>query len=440
MLLNRLKLIRLPDIRLLSFTIGVFLLHSFSLTIRCYAQNQNYNDMENGYFGTYNSSGLLNPASGTCLSFCPATLPNWIVTNGTPSVNNSPRYIFMFGNVGSGEGIAGYYNFWKGVEYNIEIKGSLNYHAATNGNIALRIFVANGIPDVSPNIPNSGYGCGTLVPIVIDKQEIATINGPQNFTFPATITFPSVPPPTFTPNADYTQIWIYPMSDQANVTADATIEYVKISACTGGFAWYYYPYNQSPTFFPPNIYLNQNVVPAGTTAKRHITAGTNQNYINGFAYGNGPTAPVEVNPDAVTKFVGEEIMLYDNFLAKPNTEGLFMAVGMRTCDGGDPIGSKGGTTSKDIGSLPKLVQPENKQNSILIYPSPNNGLFTIETVETGNYDIKVLNNIGSVVYSDKLNNERKRVVQLDVGLPSGSYIVQLTGKDVRYIEKITVVR
>jgi hypothetical protein len=107
------------------------------------------------------------------------------------------------------------------------------------------------------------------------------------------------------------------------------------------------------------------------------------------------------------------------------------------------FGGKGGSTGNSNPKNPKAGTAKIQYSSngwISVYPNPNDGTFTLELSQAGDYELRVLNVVGSVVYSDKISNERKRVIQLDARLPAGTYVVQLTGKDVRYIEKITVVK
>ena len=79
-------------------------------------------------------------------------------------------------------------------------------------------------------------------------------------------------------------------------------------------------------------------------------------------------------------------------------------------------------------------------NKLSITPNPTTGQLNITMPAQGDYEIKITNMLGVVVYQGKLKDEQQKQIQLENNLPSGNYTVQITGKEVNHIEKITLTR
>lgn len=75
-----------------------------------------------------------------------------------------------------------------------------------------------------------------------------------------------------------------------------------------------------------------------------------------------------------------------------------------------------------------------------IYPNPGTGLFNIELPLKGNYEIRVLNTLGSVVHSSTLAGQSNTSIQLDERLQNGHYTVHISGQGIRHVEKITLIK
>jgi hypothetical protein len=75
-----------------------------------------------------------------------------------------------------------------------------------------------------------------------------------------------------------------------------------------------------------------------------------------------------------------------------------------------------------------------------IYPNPSDGRFIISTDISQPYDIQVLSCLGVIVYQEKQISAANKVIQLDAGLPPGTYTVQLTAPNKRFIQKLSIVR
>ena len=81
-------------------------------------------------------------------------------------------------------------------------------------------------------------------------------------------------------------------------------------------------------------------------------------------------------------------------------------------------------------SIEKELSPMYRDGLFSIYPNPSNGTFTIRNYELGirNYDLKIYNLLGEVVYSQQLNTPYSI---LHTPLKSGLYFIQLqTDKEI----------
>jgi subtilisin family serine protease len=77
---------------------------------------------------------------------------------------------------------------------------------------------------------------------------------------------------------------------------------------------------------------------------------------------------------------------------------------------------------------------------IRLHPNPNAGSFEMEIPAEGSYELRLLNMLGSVVYEATLQGSRKHAIELDNSLPAGNYTLQVTGKDVRHVEKVVIAK
>jgi hypothetical protein len=82
------------------------------------------------------------------------------------------------------------------------------------------------------------------------------------------------------------------------------------------------------------------------------------------------------------------------------------------------------------------------RTEVAVYPNPSNGTFTLElkSVQSQNFDVKIFNSLGVVVYQ-QLNiaaNGKYSAVISSGDLPEGIYTLTVTGKDANYIRKIVI--
>lgn len=81
-----------------------------------------------------------------------------------------------------------------------------------------------------------------------------------------------------------------------------------------------------------------------------------------------------------------------------------------------------------------------KGRVVKIYPNPTGGQFTLELSAEGEYTVRIVNIVGSVIYVDNMNGTRVKTISLGASLPPGNYTVQVFGSNLHYIEKITLIR
>jgi hypothetical protein len=77
--------------------------------------------------------------------------------------------------------------------------------------------------------------------------------------------------------------------------------------------------------------------------------------------------------------------------------------------------------------FPTQIKPVEAENSINIYPNPNNGNFTIEGINTNTVvKLDIINTLGQSVYSKELKANNGKISLSDPGLTSGAYLLKLS--------------
>jgi hypothetical protein len=139
-------------------------------------------------------------SSGTGDLNSPVTVNGWNVSHGSPTVfgndcpsNTTNSSIWMWSYSGNGEGVYTCYNFQQGQSYNVCLWVRNTNTVANGGQLWVR--AVNGFTNINPT--------GSGVPAPASVQTIGTNPG-NNMTWQQ-ITFP------FTANANYAQLWIYPL-------------------------------------------------------------------------------------------------------------------------------------------------------------------------------------------------------------------------------------
>jgi PKD repeat protein len=195
---NRFKLLGIMLLANLTFPVS-----GWSQTVLC---NNPPSCVANSDLNVTNATGDMNSNINT-------NVANWFVSHGSPSIvnNSSPvgvnqRSILMWSRSNLGEGIYTCYNFRAGVTYQV-CYWVVNTTPANTG--WLNVVAANGMnANFFPGFPVSNN-----VPNTTNRQIIDVLpgNNPQ-------WTLRTV---EFTPNRDYTQLWLYPnMPNPANTPND----------------------------------------------------------------------------------------------------------------------------------------------------------------------------------------------------------------------------
>lgn len=190
------------------FTLSLFISCLFILP--GYSQN----DLPNGHF--YNAC-LTQSRLGGCYTWAPQCGDGWVRSHGTPQMkvfyvdpktNQTYYTAYMWNAFGEGEGMFTNYTFHANQTYRISI-----LFRQDNANGTFWVLAAN-------NLTNTSTACGNLIPFVPDKAGIGAFSGPMNDVNQSLYY-------EFTPDKDYSQIWLYPYSDGPQYSLN--VIYVEIS-------------------------------------------------------------------------------------------------------------------------------------------------------------------------------------------------------------------
>lgn len=353
-------------------------------------------------------------------------LCNWARSHGTPSYNISANTIFMFSVNGIGEGVFGGFEFTQDDIYVVELGLSSFNNPNNSGSIIVQ--ATTGLTQ------SALISCGDNEPTPSSSQTIG-ISNQSSFSTLTEVVF------TFTPTQDFSQIWIFPNTEEST-QVDVILDYVRIKKCGLGTKVF------CDGVIPPN--------PTTTHVWEYILAGNTACTPNGSL--------VYVNPaDQTRLFPSKAADLVNAFSAHPNSTGyLLVEPKSANCiigvygDGERDIlcrlagSAKPGKQNSEINNFHSPADSSLSNNNIhngniltsgiRIYPNPTTGSFNIEMLQMGNYTIRVINLIGSTVYEGKMTDEQKKSIQLDQNLPPGNYTIHISGDGLRHVEKITLTK
>lgn len=86
-----------------------------------------------------------------------------------------------------------------------------------------------------------------------------------------------------------------------------------------------------------------------------------------------------------------------------------------------------------ITGMAEITTPQH----LLVYPNPNNGIFTIQAPVAGNYALR--NEVGQVIQTFTLNNSNRYTLTLE-GLSNGIYFITGANKETVSSMKIVVAK
>ena len=99
-------------------------------------------------------------------------------------------------------------------------------------------------------------------------------------------------------------------------------------------------------------------------------------------------------------------------------------------------------TSEEIEQLyigPSAAIKNHDLLSSNIFPNPSNGRFKIELKTAGSVHLRIVNAIGELVWSEKLNGGQNSICSIDCSaLPSGSYVAMIQDQDHRSVHKLII--
>lgn len=315
--------------------------------------------LQNGNFANV-CSGTIAAPNGQCPTWSNPCGGGWIRSNGSPQMvfyNDGPHtgyYAFMWSTgwtynsifYNQGEGMFTPYSFQANRSYDVSIRIS-----TSNTNGTVYVYAANGLTQ-SPYYGN----CGDPVPTISQKQLIGSYAGFTNGWL--TLNFSS-----FVSNANYSQIWIYPLGAPVNIQYNLAV--IDVRACLS---------------CSETIIYNNGVVPYVESRAGYIYAGSSA--------GSGGTPPVTVAPNQTTNlFASKEINLVSEFEAVVTT-GSFLArilpcsvssrqayldsLNVDLYESNE--GSGGGSTDK----LSKAGVTMGERAEFSLYPNPSTGQFMIK--------------------------------------------------------------
>lgn len=89
---------------------------------------------------------------------------------------------------------------------------------------------------------------------------------------------------------------------------------------------------------------------------------------------------------------------------------------------------------------PTAVKNVLNTSKVAIYPNPSQGEIRVQFPQKGNYDLKIKNLLGAVVYQSSYSDVAKATVSFASSLSAGSYTVHISGENVEHTEKITLTK
>lgn len=349
---------------------------------------------------------VITSPSGSCETFANACMPGWQRSHGSPQVNTSGapdgnNFVQMWSNnMGSGEGIFASYNFTTGKQYKVcmWVRNDFNL-----GRLVVR--AANGI--VAP--PDWGVTCAGSVPGVgFEAMYDVPLIWNTGWT---RITF------DYTPGANYTQFWVFPLSS------------------TGDVVWLNVDDIDIAEICRPDMVFNMTTNTVGGTIGGALYSNVEYIYAGSSAGGGSIGAGTVITaPNASVTFeAGTRVIISPNFRSTPGT-GLFH-VYINPCsrlncgnttfiEGRDGIeGNPAEPYQDETSPNGKTSSPNDLYTGAEVYPNPTTGTLRVITQYDAVAQYEITTITGQVLQKGEVRNNET----LNIGeYPPGIYLLKIT--------------
>lgn len=301
--------------------------------------------------------------NNSCSTIAPNCVTDWFVSHGSPQlISGVPSFdgtasMRMWAkkiSIEEGEGI--------GVNLNSKLVKDKRYilcfayrtHTdVPMSPVNIRVRLVNSLTD-NPACPG-GMGGGGVVPSVSPMQEIYT----TTFSVGTGWTVWTTVSTYFTANSNYSQMIVFPQTNQSNGIATLNVDYFSLSE---NIAPCQTPmdYDNTSIPVPAGIYDQKSVIRAGS----HITNPSNPGIVT-------------VNQPVQTKFAASNyIELFDNFIAYPERS-YFLAT-IEYCDAVCQFTTDSNQQSRLGGNIENDQATDELSNHNAIFPNPASDQLTVQ--------------------------------------------------------------
>lgn len=339
-----------------------------------------------------------SPCNGRLTPNC---CPNWHRSHGTARVvtSSGTNYCYMAYSTTSnntGEGVFYNYNFVQGRSYRLCIDAKTIYFNCNQPAPGIVIRAANGVPETSSD---GSVSCFEAIPNPTNSQVILTDNTTYSNWTEITV--------TFTANANYSQLWIYPQATDCEI--DLSIDDVAVTDIT--------------------------CTPLVIAGNQQVSAGIYNHHNTIIAGGQ----IVSIAPSANVEFwASDYVLLAPDFVSTPNIGNYFLAA-IRPCDPLCPL-SKTGKSNSD--AYKNVVDEESVALTLLmVNPNPfnNQSTITYSLNRTAPIEMQVFDINGKMVWQKLLTDKEKgeHSLQLNLtGFPAGVYFLNAIVDGKNYNKKL----
>jgi hypothetical protein len=339
----------------------------------------------------------------------------WLLSHGTPEMKKDSfmskggtwityHYAYMWSRSNNtGEGMYTPYAFQANHSYDVTI----TFRTFTGDNS----IHASATSAFSPHTPGN---CGETPPSV-SAASIGTATGLQSSTTDQVFTFPP-----FTPNTNYSELWLYPTTS-ASLSELAVFQVSVCPSCTGVITY------------------NSGAVPAGNTAAGYVNMGSSA--------GAGGAGTVTVASGSATDVsAANEINILPSFQATLTAGGSFYAH-IVPCSNLLAAAVKEGpiihTIHRSDPNQPMTIDLKQRRQegpaSLQVYPTVSAGLVYIKggANDLVNMNVQVFDEAGRSMYQTHSTNHTLITIDLS-GYRNGVYFLHMTNGAGTTVRKVII--